>query len=262
MLWIWNHREAIPLAEIEDSFAIVLVWFLHAEGLEEFIWDWIILEAQNVQSLGMIDRGGGGHHPLQWCQRLLAGLVEADFSWSKDESADAAILRFLRAVEHFGPHSRYPYTVGLGASGVCVERIVTSKHGRPTCSAALFERLVDEAHNWRSYCSKPALGRATLLLYHPTKADGTPWFDIIYDLYNGQKSFDKGPSREVRRTRKFWGKNSLRAAHILRINGDNHKSAYLDSILQQYFQTVWARRDKFLAQFKDDVRLQRLRRNR
>lgn len=119
--WIWNNRETFPLEEISGSFARVLVWFLHAEDLEEFIWDWIILEVQDMQLQGIIDRdvGEGARYFLGWCQRLLAGLVEADFLWSVDGSADAAILRFLRAVKHFGPQSRYPNSWTCSIRCVC-----------------------------------------------------------------------------------------------------------------------------------------------
>ncbi|KAI7084091.1 hypothetical protein KC356_g7035 [Hortaea werneckii] len=265
LLWIWNHRETIPLGKIGDLFAIVLVWFLHAEGLEEFIWDWIILEAQNLKSLGIFVRGGagggggrvGGSHPsLIWCHNLLAGLVRADFSWSADGSSDAAILRFLRAVEHFGPQSRLPKTVGLVTSGVCVEKIAISSHGRHMCDVTLFERLFAEVHNWQPFHPKRVIAQANLLLYHPTKANGSSWFDVIYDRYNGPNRLGKYPLRNMEK-RISWGKNTLRAAQILDIKGEESKAAYLDNIFQRHFSDVRPELDKTSDGFKDDVRLQR-----
>ena len=262
LLWIWNQRETFPLEEISGSFATVLVWFLHAEGLEEFIWDWIILEAQNMQSLGMIDRGGGGggHHSLEWCHHLLNGLVEADFSWSVDGSSDAAVRRFLSAVDHFGPQSRYPNTVRLVTPGHSVQCMVTSSHDKRTCDVTLFERLLVESQKWQLLRSRRVFKRAHLMLYHPTQADGTPWFDIVYDVHNGRNLLvEYLPSfSNRRRAEKFLGKQTLRAAHIMRIQGDNLKAAFLELFVQKNFSNSWAQLEEILVQFREDARLQKL----
>ncbi|KAI7343272.1 hypothetical protein KC354_g15760 [Hortaea werneckii] len=266
LLWVWNNPDTFPLEEISGSFANVLVWFLHAEDLEEFIWDWIILEAQNMQSLGMIDRGGGGggagaggsHHPLQWCHRLLRGLVEADFLWSVDGSSDAAVRRLLRAVDQFGPQSRYSNTVRLVAPGFGVEKMVKSSHDKHTCDVALFERLLLELQKWQPVHSQPVFERAHLMLYHPTHADATSWFDIVYDVYNGRDRCNQDRFSSTEGARKYWGEQILRAAHILRIKGDDHKAAYLELVLQKEFPRTWAKLNEIMDQFGEDVRLQRL----
>ncbi|KAI7230726.1 hypothetical protein KC330_g6792 [Hortaea werneckii] len=261
LLWIWNQRETFPLGEIGGSFAIVLVWFLYAEGLEEFIRDWIILEAQNVQSLDTANRGGGAggsHHSLEWCHQFLGGLTQADIKWSVDGSSNAAVCRFLKAVNHFGSQSRYPNTVGLVIPGTCIVTRVISSHDKHTCDVVLFERLLAGLQKWQPVNSQSIFKRAHLLLYHPTQADGTPWFDIVYDAYNGRNSFDRDIFSNKKIHRRFWGKQTLRAAHILRIKGNNHKATYLELVLQKEFPHTWAKLDEIMVQFREDARSQKL----
>lgn len=260
LLWIWNHRETLPLREIRKPFANLLVWFLHAEGLEEFIWDWVILEVQDVQSQNTVESGGlQNFEALIWCERLLGGLVAADASWSSDGSPNGAVLRLLKAVEHFGPQSPYRNSVSLIAAGLCAERLVQSRRGF-NCDPALFEQLVAAAPIWGRHLEAPASRRPKLFLYHPTKADGLLWFHTVYDVFNHLSSPDEHPSRRTKRGRVSWRNHTLRAAHILRLAGDESKATYLEEISRRHFSDVRPAPDVILDGFKDDIRLQRLRR--
>ncbi|GAB1733246.1 hypothetical protein NU195Hw_g8453t1 [Hortaea werneckii] len=260
LLWIWNHRETLPLREIRQPFANVLVWFLHTEGLEEFIWNWIILEVQNVQSQNTGERSGPQNfEALSWCDRLLGGLVAADASWSSDGSLNGAVLRLLKAAEHFGPQSPYRDLVSLISGGSCAEALVQSRRGA-TCDPVLFEQLVAAAPIWGRHLEAPASRRPKLFLYHPTKPDGVLWFHIVYDVFNHLSAPEELPSRRTKRGRVSWRNHTLRAAYILRLAGDDSKATYLEEILRKHFSDVRPAPDIILNGFRDDVRLQRLRR--
>ncbi|KAI7217334.1 hypothetical protein KC333_g4298 [Hortaea werneckii] len=238
-----------------------MVWYLYAEGLEEFIWDWITLEVQDRQSQDTVDRDRLlDYYDLEWCSGFLSGLVAAAACWSSDGSPNGAVLRLLRAVEQFGLQSHYPNTVNLEAAGLYVARMVKSIRGCK-CDPALFEQLVAGVHKWQPDHSQRVLARASFLLYHPTEVNGKPWFDVVRDVFDGENCLDQDPAMEKKKVRKYWGRNTLRAAYILSLKGDESKAAYLEEISQKHFPATWATRDERLVRFREDIRLKRLTRN-
>jgi len=45
LLWLWKHRAGMRMEGVNEELCTPLCWFLHAEGLEDFVWRWIIMEA-------------------------------------------------------------------------------------------------------------------------------------------------------------------------------------------------------------------------
>lgn len=140
-LQFWNRRADLRNSELGSDFCDHLCYFLHPEGLDEFIWRWIVLEAESLKATRITE-----HEPLwgdriRWSHRLLGGLVKAHSTWSEDGTANSAIRQFEAAVRIFGYNGRLSKTVALIGGGVVITRVLTNDYCQP-CDPTLFDWFV------------------------------------------------------------------------------------------------------------------------
>lgn len=142
LLWMWNNREVLPFSDIGQDFANALTWFLVAEDLEEFVWEWLLLEAQAVKDQRRGNFEDYWSTRLRWCQHLLGGFTCAQAYWTNDgvgSGTNAAIRTYLRAAEAFGPHSSFARTVSLVGSATVVDQLLKKQDVDP-CDPVLLNR--------------------------------------------------------------------------------------------------------------------------
>jgi hypothetical protein len=239
-----------------QEFCVALCWFLRAEGREEDAWDYLTAESK-ARRLVLLS----GMTPSTWNHHLLGGIINAHIAWSSDRSADSAIMQLKRAVNSLGTSQDSQNKVGFVASTMALGRNLGGKHPLK-CSPDLYDWYHDNMFVWTKDREIIRLKSAEHMLFHPTRADGLPWYEMVEnhvlgaaDTYIYGKSH---PSAEQGRRNVRWI-FTVRAAYILRLQGDHARADWLDEIVERHHKPVWIKYDNTTRDFDADPSLQHVR---
>ncbi|KAK3073540.1 hypothetical protein LTR53_004774 [Teratosphaeriaceae sp. CCFEE 6253] len=205
--WLLKQRDRDLDSRIyEDSkFANALCWLLVCEDLEEFAWHWIEIECDEREKGDMT-----ATREINGALRtgaLIGGLMNASLHLAADDSASV----------HWNPeHMTRAYLRAY--------KMATRRSGGLGKTSLLHSLQQD----------KLAYARATARLFHPTRATGRPFLQLLRDRNGALASAlaAKGTSKEVLRRERRAGLSLVRAAYILRLQGDAERAAFVDSIVE------------------------------
>lgn len=237
LAWLLEQPEDIR-ANYDPGFSDVLCWFLHAEGSDQYIWDWIELESKGRKTSSVrFNRNGVRQIWVPQSQSLLAGLVCAHLDWNVDGTPDSAFDMFFRAVDTFlvRGHARPRTPVSLVAARAVLGRhlLFDRPRGVRYPTVARFDRFAATTRDIDSsddqYC-------ALLMKIHPEHPDPKPWVRYITDLVNSASFAQIQKESRLRHL----GGATLRAAHLLRVMGCDVDASDMDNLVKQAFPTAWA----------------------
>lgn len=198
--WFWGHgKEETRNVDLDSTFANALCYHLFAEGKQDFVWDWLRIEAANTPMRGECTK---------WHGRLLAGLIAARIHW--DGSADGAIALFLSAAQEF-KQSIHLVVTSLRIR-IAIKSLGNEEQPMP-CSSSMFDAFVESL---KFTLSGPPLLRehAILIMFHPTRADATAALQLYRQQHQNPDMFPGKVRRSVRQAHAYY---MARAAHILRL---------------------------------------------
>ena len=169
LAWIWKSDvDGWNSAVKGRDFPAALCWFILAQDLEEFLWEWMTEQAKQPET-----------RQSEWLQKLLAGLARAHIEW-EDGGVNSALAAHSRAHDLFPGAATTAKGKPLMAMEVAIER---AWHG-PRCPVAdetLFDSYA-ETHTKAMDTKYRAQNRAELQLFHPTRPDPSLYLDMLrYD---------------------------------------------------------------------------------
>ncbi|KXS95596.1 hypothetical protein AC578_10108 [Pseudocercospora eumusae] len=240
LLWLWTEYGSDPGAFLHTGQARIgpdLCWFLLAQGLEEYLWEWIKGEIPAAADLTSVSDFDSEYQRLCWVSPLLACLVEAHYDWAEDASLDAAMKAFGRARELFKIYGE------RGNEFVKIPSWILFRLVRAdiTCDASLYDNLIDYHHQMKKSDSRPFLWKfqlGMLALYHPSNPDPRPFL-----------TWSRGCRVSNMRTKAGASIASymLMAAYVLRHQSRADEASKLESFVEKYSPVVWQKRRTILT---------------
>ncbi|KAK3116287.1 hypothetical protein LTR53_003539 [Teratosphaeriaceae sp. CCFEE 6253] len=236
--WLLKQRDRDLDSRIyEDSkFANALCWLLVCEDLEEFAWHWIEIECDEREK-GDMTATREINGALR-TEALIGGLVNASLHLAADDSASVhwnpehMTRAYLRAYKMATRRSGGLGKTSLSNSLQQVMRKLCQADCPPT-DPVLFDAFLGTLESLIAK-DKLAYARATARLFHPTRATGKPFLQLLRDRDGALASAlaAKGTSKEVLGRERRAGLSLVRAAYILRLQGDAERAAFVDSIVE------------------------------
>ena len=135
----WLQGQPQHHSEVSEEIARPLCWFIHAEGREDHIWEWLEIVARSYKTSSAYESAKAScswGDRIRWTHHLLAGLISAHLAWAKDYTANSAVKQFDKALKTFKRDLNK--TIPMVGTRVALSRAL--KEGRrPPCDAARYE---------------------------------------------------------------------------------------------------------------------------
>ncbi|PPJ55960.1 hypothetical protein CBER1_03590 [Cercospora berteroae] len=244
---------------VDRNLADPLCWHLEPEEKSQAAQDWIRIwntDGSLRDGATMKPKAAGLRSKFKsttfdWPAQLIAALARAKLYWSKDGTADDA-LKFVLDRSKYAPNLLW-----RDYASTAVTKALTRDDAKP-CNPILFEELV-EFDRGRCYKINSDetysiyLDSAVLKLFHPTKADAKPMLAICRSKQSLEVMLEYKENRRL-----LFARQVLRAAYLLRLQGDQHNARYLRDVSVRLHEGPWAMRATLYESWKRDPKLERL----
>lgn len=251
--WLWETRLENRNEDFNQELAENLAWFLLAEGQQEFITEWIQVDVKDHQA--QLSETGRFKGPF-WGTEALAGLIDAHIYWAGDGSATKAI-KALRAIDERMKRLGIERAVGYVGPIAAISRSIKKPYSAPIAINEFewFTNFLREKCrvNGSSSIMKHL---ALLLLNHPARPDPLPMLSWLEDCYSSRELSRFQPPKGDAALN--LGKNAMRAAYILRLQGKGLDAIRLERLVQTHHPVVWAIRYRLLKKYRSDPKLKHL----
>ncbi|CAK1359254.1 unnamed protein product [Cercospora beticola] len=244
---------------VDRNLADPLCWHLEAEEKSQAVQDWIwiwytdgsLRDGATMKPKAAGYRSKYKSTTFDWPAQVIAAMARAMVYWSKDGTADNALKFVLDRSRYARGFSWYHY------ANTVVAKALDMDQARP-CNPILFEEFV-EVYRRRLHridsdeASSIWLDVANLKLFHPINADAKHMLAICRKkrALKCMLEYD-----EIRRV--FCARLVLRAAYLLRLQGDQHNARYMEDVSVRLNEKPWTMRARLYGSWKRDPKLKRL----
>ncbi|GIZ38080.1 hypothetical protein CKM354_000150600 [Cercospora kikuchii] len=187
---------------------------------------------------------------FNWPAELLAATARAKLYWSEDGTVDAALDFILNRSRYGRGLLWYDYAATVLAKALCKDQT------RP-CNPVLFGKFLDDSRRRRLRSNSDEtttvhLSVAELYFYHPTEADARLMLAICRN-----KSALQLMLGYIELRRRSFALRALRAAYLLRLQGDQHNANYMRDVSVQLHERPWSMRARLYEIWTRDPKLKR-----
>ena len=249
LTWVLDSDRRYWDLTLPVDFLRSLSWHLEAEGKGQVLLDWLTTWSCNPEM-----RSGAikAFHPphrnteVTWPGNTLVELLNARAYWAEDRTANTALECALFALEHLDGEQVYIPTALMN-----LERQLLTDEALP-CSPELYEMFLARlpaVRGWRNMSTPTSVQAhlADLHLYHPSKANADLWLRLCHD--------DMLTIARNNRSKLNRASHLLRAAYLLRLEGEDEGATLLEDLSQDLHQKPWSIRQYLYTRYRADPKL-------
>lgn len=234
----------------DRSFSNLLCCFIHAEGLDDFITEWIIVATQRhpVTSTGHNSRA---FDEWIWARSLYTSMIKSRIDWSPGRPVGSAISKFRSDLD-VEKTEKALQIVGIAGAVTLLQKELF-RSSTPPCDASLYKWFA----TYRLKQTPKAVHRylhPEFCLFHPRNADPFPMLEYVRE----ESRRGKRVHSHVKTPLEWAEKYLLRTLFLLRLEDKTSDAEWLEAFIREQFEPIWQKKDQWFYFTSCDPKLRRL----